>query len=137
MDRPGTLRRVAHYLFNFSTRGREDAAALLRAKMWAIGEAERHDNALVQGDLILVYLAREREFIGRAKVASPAHDWTTSEAEAYPGDSPSGVLLSHVEEWDPAVPMDSVVQRIDPTASNPMVQRTPHAASRWASLDYR
>lgn len=32
------------------------------------------------------------------------------------------MVLSHVEEWDPAVPMASVVQRIDPTASNPYVQ---------------
>ena len=45
-----------------------------------------------------------------------------SEAEGCPGDAPSGVLLSQVEEWDPAVPMDTVVQRIDPTASNPLVQ---------------
>jgi hypothetical protein len=32
------------------------------------------------------------------------------------------VLLAHVEEWDPAVPMDQVVRRIDPTGSNPIVQ---------------
>ena len=46
-----------------------------------------------------------------------------SEADTHPGDSPRGVVLSHVEEWDPAVPMDAVVQRIDPTGSNALVQR--------------
>jgi len=32
----------------------------------------------------------------------------------YPGDSPSGVLLAQVEEWDPPVPMDIVLSQIDP-----------------------
>jgi hypothetical protein len=40
------------------------------------------------------------------------------------------VLLSHVEEWDPAVPMDTVVRRIDPTASNPLVQANATAGFR-------
>jgi hypothetical protein len=64
-------------------------------------------------DFALIYLpAREAEFIGRAELATAVHDWAPSEAEAYPGDSPSGVLLSQVEEWDTAVPMEAVVQRI-------------------------
>jgi hypothetical protein len=114
---------MAHYLFNFSNGDREQAAALLQAKMWGIGSEERHRDALAPGDLALIYLATtEGEFIGRTELATAVHDWTPTEAEAYPGDSPSGVLLSHVEEWDPAVPMDTVVPRIDPTASNPRVQ---------------
>jgi hypothetical protein len=32
------------------------------------------------------------------------------------------VVLAHVEEWDPPVPMAAVVERIDPTGSNPLVQ---------------
>jgi hypothetical protein len=32
----------------------------------------------------------------------------------YPGDSPSGVVLAQVEEWDPPVPMHTVLSQIDP-----------------------
>jgi hypothetical protein len=114
---------MAHYLFNFSNGDREQAAVLLEAKMWGIGGNERHRDALAPGDLALIYAATPKgRFIGRAEVATDVHAWTPSEAAAYPGDSPSGVLLSDVEEWNPAVPMDTVVRRIDPTASNPRVQ---------------
>lgn len=75
------------------------------------------------GDLALIYLsAPEAEFVGRAELATRVHEWTPSEAAAYPGDSASGVLLAHVDEWDPALPMETVVQRIDPRGSNPIVQ---------------
>jgi hypothetical protein len=114
---------MAQYLFNFSDGDRQQATVLLQAMMWGVGRHERHRDALAPGDLALIYLpAPEAEFIGRVELATAVHDWTPSEAEAYPGDSPCGVLLSHVEVWDPAVPMDTVVQRIDPTASNPHVQ---------------
>jgi hypothetical protein len=53
-------------------------------------------------------------FIGRAELASAVHDWTPSEAMAYPGDSRSGVLLAHVEEWDPPVPIEAVLSERDP-----------------------
>jgi hypothetical protein len=87
----------------------------MRLRMWGIDADERHRNALAPGDVILIYLgAPEREFVGRAELASAAHDWTQSEAEAYPGDSPSGVLLAQVEEWDPPVPMSAVLSQIDP-----------------------
>ena len=121
---------MAHYLFNFSAGDRQQATALLHAKMWGVGRDERHRDALAPGDLALIYLATPGEFIGRAELATAVHDWTRSEAEAYPGDSPSGVLLSHVEEWHPAVPMDAVVRRIDPTASNPRVQANAAAGFR-------
>jgi len=121
---------MAYYLFNFSYGDREQATLLLRAKMWGVGRHEQHRDALAAGDLALIYLAPEAEFIGRAELATAVHDWTPSEAEAYPGDSPSGVLLSHIEQWDPAVPMDTVVQRIDPTASNPLVQANAAAGFR-------
>jgi hypothetical protein len=32
----------------------------------------------------------------------------------YAGDSPGGVLLAQVEEWDPPVPMSTVLSQIDP-----------------------
>jgi hypothetical protein len=49
---------------------------------------------------------------------------------SHPRRLAEGVLLSHVEEWDPAVPLDTVVQRIDPTASNPRVQAKAAAGFR-------
>jgi hypothetical protein len=113
---------MAHYLFNFgkgdAARGpalREQAVGLLRVNMWAIDVDEPHRNALAPGDLALIYLAPDREFIGRAELASAARDWTPSEAQVYPGDSPGGVLLSGVEEWTPSVPMNTVLSQMDPT----------------------
>src|SRR2546421_6070421 len=111
--------RMAYYLFNFvngdAAKGlREQAAAFLRVRMWGIGADEWHRDALAPGDLVLIYLgAPEREFIGRAELGSTVHDWTPSEAQVYPGDSRSGVLLAHVEEWDPPVPMHTVLSQID------------------------
>jgi EVE domain-containing protein len=131
---------MAHYLFNLSqgaaAKGpapREQAAGLLRVKMWGIRADEPHRNAIAPGDLILIYLgAPEREFIGRAEIASAARDWTPSEARSYPGDSPSGVLLAQVEEWDPPVPVNTVLSQIDPAENARgdfqagVVRITPH-----------
>jgi hypothetical protein len=113
---------VAHYLFNF-VKGdgegpppREQAAGFMRLGMWGIDADERHRDALAPGDLVLIYLgAPELEFVGRAELASAAHDWAPSEAEAYPGDSPGGVLLARVEEWDPPVPMSAVLSQLAPS----------------------
>ena len=121
-QKPRYVPPVARCLFNFTDGDREQAAALLDAKMWGIGGDERHRAAVAPGDLVLIYVEACRAFIGRAELATACHEWTPSEAEVYPGDSPSGVTLTDVEKWDVAVPMDSVVQRIDPTASNPLVQ---------------
>jgi hypothetical protein len=83
--------------------------------MWGIDADEPHRNALAPGDLVLIYLgAPEREFIGRAELGSAVHDWTPSEAQMYPGDSPSGVSLAQVEEWDPPVPINAVLSQLDP-----------------------
>jgi hypothetical protein len=113
---------VAHYLLKFDG-GREQAVALLDSKMWGIGGDEVHRDALVAGDLALIFVATpEGGFIGRAKLATEVHEWTRREADAYPGDSPGGVLLSDVEHWEPALPMEAVVTRIDPMATNPIVQ---------------
>ena len=113
---------MAHYIFNLvgGDQGsgpvlREQAAGFLQVRMWGVAADEPHRDALAIGDPVLVYLgAPEREFIGRAELASAVHDWSPSEAQVYPGDSPSGVLLAQVEEWDPPVPMNTVLSQIDP-----------------------
>ncbi len=91
--------------------------------MWGIGEEEWHRDELSPGDLALIYVASpEAVFVGRTQLATAVRQWTASEGQAYPGDSESGVVLCDVELWDRAVPMATVVRRIDPTASNPLVQ---------------
>ena len=83
---------MAHYLFNFVNAEaaqrpapREQAAGFLRVRMWGIDADEPHGDALAAGDLVLVYLgAPDREFIGRAELASAVHEWTPSEAQVYP-----------------------------------------------------
>jgi hypothetical protein len=112
---------VAHYIFNLvgGDQGsgpvlREQAAGFLQVRMWGVDADEPHRDALAIGDPVLVYLgAPERKFIGRAELASAAHDWTPSEAQVYPGDHHGGVLLAQVEEWDPPVPMSTVLSQID------------------------
>ena len=109
--RRGTLRGVAHYLFNSvgwdAANGsalRELAAGFLGVRMWGVDADEPHRDALAPGDLILIYLgAPERVFIGRAELASAVHGWTPSEAQLCPGD------------WDPPVPMETVLSQIDPS----------------------
>ena len=132
---PGYAAGVAHYLFNFVNAEaaqrpalREQAAGFLRVRMWGIDADERHGNALAPGDLILIYLGEpERAFVGHAELVSAVREWTSSEARAYPGDSPCGVFLSRVEGWDPPVPMDAVLPRIDPAGTNPYVQANAKA----------
>ena len=107
---------TGYYIFNF-TGGAARALGLLRAGMWDVGRAEPHRDSLESGDLALIYLAApERKFIARAELASRVHDWTVSEAQRYPGDLPGGVLLADFEEWEPPVPVDSVLSRIDRSA---------------------
>jgi hypothetical protein len=112
---------VPYYILNAVTgeaAQRERAAELLQVGMWRVDGDEPHRDALTAGDLALVYLgAPEREFIGRAELASAVHAWTRSEARVYPGDSSSGVLLAHVEEWDPPVPMKIVLSHLHPSAN--------------------
>jgi hypothetical protein len=97
---------------------RERAAEFLRVGMWGIDADEPHRDALAAGDLLLIYLGAPKwEFIGRAELASAVHAWTPSEAQMYPGDPSSGVLLAQVEEWDPPVPMNVVLSHLDPAAN--------------------
>jgi hypothetical protein len=108
---------VRHYLLNVvpaDAARRERVTASLQVGMWGVGAGEPHRDALGVGDLVLVYLgAPRREFVGRAELVTAVHDWTPSEARVYPGDSPSGVLLARVDEWDPPVPMSTVLSRIE------------------------
>ena len=99
---------MAHYLFNLVGDG-DDAAALpvqatnwLRAGRWVVDDEERHRDALAMGDLALIYLgAPVRAFVGRAQLASAVRG------------SAGEVLLTHVEEWDPPVPVADVLALID------------------------
>ena len=112
---------MAHYLFNLVGSDtvprsvlRAQAAGLLRVRMWGVDAGERHRDALAPGDLVLLYLgAPERQLIGRAELASAVEEWTPPDAQLYPGDSPGGVFLGELEEWDPPVPMDDVLSQID------------------------
>src|SRR3954453_19050958 len=112
---------MSHYIFNVvSGEGapepvlREQATRSIRARLWAIDRDERHRDALTPGDLVLIYLgAPEWKFIGQAELASAVHAWTPAEGQVYPGDSPAGVLLAQVEEWDPPVPMSAVLSQTD------------------------
>jgi len=73
--------------------------------MWSVAADERHRERLAAGDLVLVYLgAPERVLIGRAELASAVREPL------------GGVLLAHVEEWDPPVPMSAVLSQIDRSA---------------------
>jgi hypothetical protein len=120
-SRRGSLRGVAYYLFNSVPGDAADGSALrrlvaecLEVRMWGIGSGEPHSHRIAPGDHTLIYLgAPERLLMGRAKLASAVHAWTSSEAQMYPGGSPSGVLLASVERWDPPVPMATVLLRID------------------------
>jgi hypothetical protein len=123
---PSTDRRmataVAHYLFNLVKRDAADgptvrglAAGFLDVGMWGVDE-DVHRDAVSAGDLILIYLGSpERVFVGLAELASAVHDWTLSEAQSYPGDSSSGVLLAQVEQWGPPALMETVLSRIGPS----------------------
>lgn len=109
---------MAFYLFNLTAAQarearplREQALKLLRTGVWDIDPDSPHRDALAPGDVALIYVpAPDRVFIGRAELASAAQMVASAETHAYP----RGVNLVHVEEWDPPVPMETVLSRIDP-----------------------
>jgi hypothetical protein len=107
---------VAYYIFNVKDGDASTATRHLRTKMWPVEAQEPLRDALAPGDLTLVYLAApQRVFIGRAELASSVHDWTAAEAQVYV-NSPCAVSLTRVEEWDPPVPMRTVLSQIDQSA---------------------
>jgi hypothetical protein len=115
---------VAFYLFNVAgTHGsqsrspRQQAIELLRDGVWDVGADEPHRDALAPGDLALVYAAApDSVFVGRAELASAVVELASTDARSDPSDLREGVLLAGIEEWDPPVPMDSVLARLDPSA---------------------
>ena len=112
---------MKHFIFNLVDGDRERAASFLHAKRWLVGREERHRDALAPGDLILVFVALTREFVGRAELETAFLDPMAGES-ADSGPLLSGVLLAHTDEWTSGVPLAVAVHRIDPTASNPYVQ---------------
>ena len=116
---------MAHYLFNFVAGDaakrpglRDEAIGLLRARMWGIEADEPHGRALLPGDLVLIYLgAPDREFIGRAELASAVRDWAPSKAQLSPGDSPSAVLLSGSRNGVPTDERQEVLRLTDSISS--------------------
>ena len=113
---------VAHYLFNVVTgedeeRGRRRGSRPLSccgSGSGASTETSRTATRSPPATSPSIYLgATERKFIGRAELGSAVRDWTASEAQMYPGDSPGGVVLARRGVGLP-VPMDSVLAHIDP-----------------------
>lgn len=121
---------MAHFLFNFSKKGaakgktlREQAAELLRVKMWGIGAKTPNRLSLAAGDHVLIYVgAPEYEFIGHAQLGSSTHEWTPTEAAQYPGSFDGGVVFAETEVWSHPVAMKSVLSQLVLKQSNPNAQ---------------
>ena len=120
---------MACYLFNFTKKGsekgkplRDQAAALLKIKLWGIGPKTPNKDRLAPGDRILAYVgAPEKLFIGEATISNGFHDWTPGEATAYMGKPagrgfPAGVTFSEADVWDTPVPLDSVWSKMPTSA---------------------
>jgi hypothetical protein len=112
---------MLHFIFNLADGDRERAKSFLHAKRWVVSRDERHRDALAPGDLALVFVARTREFVGRAELKTTFLDPMPSDPAAS-GPAVSGVLLGDVEDWSSGVPLEVAVRRIDPKGSNPYVQ---------------
>jgi hypothetical protein len=115
------LVRMKHFIFNLVDGDRERAASFLHAKRWAVCREERHRDALAPGDLVLIFVAVAGEFVGRAQLETGFLD-TMPIDPGTPGPALSGVLLTDADRWASGVALSAVVQRIDPTGSNPYVQ---------------
>jgi hypothetical protein len=59
---------MQHFIFNLADGDRERARSFLHAKRWVVSREERHRDAIAPGDLVLVFVALTREFVGRAKL---------------------------------------------------------------------
>jgi hypothetical protein len=113
---------MAFWLFNCvpsgpaASRVVERVDELLEAGVWDVADDEPHRNSLAAGDLVLVYLgAPDRVFVARAELASSVQPWAPDEmGPAALGAGRSGVRLVQLDRWDPPVPMDAVLSRIDP-----------------------
>jgi len=96
---------MQHFIFNLADGDRERAKSFLHAKRWVVSRDERHRDALAPGDLALVFVARTREFVGRAELKTTFLDPMPSDPAAS-GPAVSGVLLGDVEDWSSGVPLE-------------------------------
>ena len=112
---------MKHFILNLIDGDRERAVSFLGARRWMVDREERHRDALAPGDLVLIFVAVTREFVGRAKLQTAFLDSLPVDPAAS-GPAASGVLLADVDKWTSGVPLAAAIQRIDPTASNPYVQ---------------
>lgn len=112
---------MKHFIFNLVDGDREQAASSLHAKKWAVSREERHHDALARGDLVLVFVALTKEFVGQATIETVFLDPIPVDTAA--SDSAmTGVLLANADVWTSGIPLAVAVQRIDPMGSNPYVQ---------------
>lgn len=87
----------------------------LQAQAWEVADAEPHRGSLSAGDLVLVYLgAPDRVLLARTELVSAVQPLAPDAALRSDPAGRSGVLLGDVAWWDPPVPMDAVLARIDP-----------------------
>ena len=128
---------MAFYLFNVAMSQaaearppRAQALERLRTGAWAIDPDSPHGGALAPGDLALIYAADpDLVFVGLVELASAVRDLARGDDG---GEPRTGVVLSHAEEWDPPVPMEAVLARIDPGSNAKadfavdVVRITPH-----------
>jgi hypothetical protein len=118
---------VAYYVFNFTKKGaskdkplREQAAKLLDARLWGIGDRTQNKDSLAPGDRVLAYVgAPERAFIGHATLSSGVHTWSAAEAATYPEDWPAGVAFGDAQVWDNPVALASVWSEMPSSENNP------------------
>jgi hypothetical protein len=118
---------VAHYLFNFTKKGanqsktlRDQAAQLLHAKLWGIGDKTANRSLLTVGDHVLVYVgAPEKAFVGHGTLSSGVHAWSSEEAAIYPENWPAGVSFDDAEVWEHPVALAAVWSKTPSSASNP------------------
>lgn len=107
-----------HFILNLADAEATQAAGHLHARAWPLARGQRHGDRLAPGDRVLIHVGRPAcAFIGRAVLAS------AFEVAPAPQETARGIVsLTDVERWPRAVPLDAAVARIDPMASNPVVQ---------------
>ncbi len=118
---------VANYLFNFTRKNaardrplREQAAQLLRLRLWGIGDRTPNRDLLRDGDRVLVFVgAPEKEFIGHAVLSAGVHEWSRDEAARYPGSWTGGVAFREAETWQHPLGIEAVWSMTTAAATNP------------------
>lgn len=112
---------MKHFIFNLVDGDRGQAASFLHAKKWVVSREQRHHDALARGDLVLVFVAVTKEFVGQATIETAFLDPIPVDSAAS-GPAVTGVLLADADVWTSDIPLAVAVQRIDPMGSNPYVQ---------------